>query len=143
VNQDFLFHQGQDSPFAVASDAGIPFPVSVPGPFLHAGWPLFDADAVGDQGAYGPFGAPAPSLPGLSRIGAHDGSPFRILVDESINGFRAYPHAGMTGIIDPQPVGNLLWKPADHEFVSHVLSQGLIIQASGTPAGLTPFFVHA
>jgi len=37
----FSFHQGQDSPFAVASDESVPFPVSVAGPFLHAGWPLF------------------------------------------------------------------------------------------------------
>jgi hypothetical protein len=47
----------------------------------------------------------------------------------------------MTGIIDPQSSGDLLWRPADHQFVFHVLSQGIIIQASGTPAGLTPFFV--
>jgi hypothetical protein len=45
----FSFHQGQDSAFAVASDEGIPLPVSVAGPFIHAGWPLFDADTIGDQ----------------------------------------------------------------------------------------------
>ena len=123
------------------SDESVPFPVSVAGPFLHAGWPLFDADAVGDQGAYGSLGAPAPSSPGLSRIGAHDGSPLRVFVNEPVHGFCAYPHAGITGTICPQPSGDPLWRPADHQFVSHVLPQGLIIQASGTPAGLTLFFV--
>jgi len=97
----FSFHPGQDSASAMPSDAGIPLPVSVAGPFLHAGWPLFDADAVGDQGAYGSLGAPVPSLPGLSRIGAHDGFPSRVFVNEPVHGFCAYPHAGITGTIDP------------------------------------------
>ena len=95
--QGFSFHQGQDSSLAVTSDKGIPLPVPVPGQFVHTVGPLLDTDPVGDKGPHLSPGTPAPSSSGLPQMRRHNRSPSRIFVNKLVNGFRAYPHLGISG----------------------------------------------